>query len=115
VSKSGASKVGVLVGGSVALAVGGIIAMVLSGLPLGLGGGGAEFVEQVEGDTLQITIVGEEYRIGGETLSLEEVEALVLDLEYDRVDVIFASDARTLARDRLYEVLREHGIRYVVQ
>ena len=114
-SKSGASKVGVLVGGSVALAVGGIIAMVLSGLPLGLGGGGAEFHEHVEGDTLQITIAGEEYRIGGETLSLEEVEALVLEYEYDRVDVMFAPDARTLARDRLYEVLREHGIRYAVQ
>ena len=115
VNKSGVSKVGALAGVSLTLAVGGILAMVLNGFPAGWNGGGGEFNEYVEADTLQITIAGEEYRIGGETLSLEEVEALVSDSEYDRVDVIFAPDARTLARDRLYDVLREHGIPYAVQ
>lgn len=112
VNNSGVTKVGALVGASLTLAVGGILAMVLNGFPAGWSGGGADFNEHVEGDTLQITVAGEEYRIGDETLSLEEVEALVLDSEYDRVDVIFAPDARTLARDRLYDVLREHGIRF---
>lgn len=114
-NKSGVTKVGALVGASLTLAVGGILAMVLQGLPLGWSGGGGEFNEYIDGDVLRITIAGEEYRIGEETVSLDELETLLSDSEYDRVDVIFAPDARTLARDRLYDVLREHGIPYAVQ